>query len=162
MIEEEYIIFNPTLGVRDFVCIDRECSDESDGWLEEPYEMVGPFNLDELQKMGSITFAQCMVISKAKWKQEQHRLQQEAHKRQQKAQQEHDEEIRRFNQKSKKNNQKEHRELLSLPLEGVLDSVQIKEAYRSICKRAHPDVGGEHEHFIRITQARDVLIEVFG
>ncbi|MEA2028249.1 MAG: J domain-containing protein [Campylobacterota bacterium] len=162
MIPEEYIIYNPTLGVRDFVMIDEESSNATHGWLEYPYEMVGPFCLDELKTKGIITFAQCYVISKAKWQQEQHSLQQEALRRQRKVQKEHYEEIRKYNQRSKNRTQQEHRELLSLPLDEVLDEAQIKDAYRSICKSAHPDVGGDHEYFILITQARDVLLEVFG
>ena len=150
MLEQEYIIYNSTLGICDFVTIDEERSNESHGWLEEPYDMVGPFCLDELKSTGTITFAQCIVISKAKWKQEQQRWRQDAHKQQYKTQQ------------KQHSIQKEHRELLSLPIEGVLTSIEIKNAYRRISKTTHPDLGGEHEHFIRITQARDVLIEMFG
>jgi malonyl CoA-acyl carrier protein transacylase len=30
---------------------------------------------------------------------------------------------------------------------------------RRIAKEAHPDVGGSHEQFVRISQARDALLE---
>jgi hypothetical protein len=45
MLEEKWIIWNSSLGIRDFVTIDRVelyCGDRV-AWLEEPYEMVGPY-----------------------------------------------------------------------------------------------------------------------
>jgi len=40
----------------------------------------------------------------------------------------------------------------------LLEVSQIKSAFRVIAKKTHPDVGGSHEKFIKITQARDALL----
>lgn len=146
--EEEYIIYNPSLGVRDFVTIGEIDEQQTNAWLEEPYEMVGPFSLNELYTNGSINFAACIVMSREKWKQERIFLQQEAFRRQQNMQRTH------F-----KNDDAEYRKLLSLPLNEALESSQIKTAYRKIIKKVHPDVGGTHEMFIKITTAKDALLK---
>lgn len=165
-LEEDFIIWNGTFGVRDFVTIGEVDSKNNTVWLDEPYEMVGPFSLDELLETGKISFAACVVMSEQKWKEEQSILRQESHKKRYKAQQQFQEEINRHNKKRRQyhTNQeqlshKEHRELLCLPIDGVLEVSQIKAAYRLIVKKVHPDVGGTHEMFIKITQARDTLLE---
>lgn len=157
--DEDYVIYNPTLGVHDFVTIDefKTNSDKTSAWLDDPYEMVGPFDLNELQTNGQISFAACIVMRRKKWQEERISLQKEAFARQQKAQREHFEDISRYN-KRRQHNQIEHRELLCLPLEGLLETSQIKAAYRKVIKTAHPDVGGSHEMFIKITAARDALL----
>ncbi|WP_373070353.1 J domain-containing protein [Sulfurimonas sp.] len=157
--DEEYIIFNLTLGVRDFVTIGEIDEHNTNAWLEEPYDMVGPFSLDELYTNGQISFAACIVMSRERWKKERIFLQQEAFRKQQRAQQEHFENIRRYNRKKAQNDDIEHRELLCLPANGELKVSQIKAAYRKIIKKVHPDVGGSHEKFIQITEARDTLLE---
>ncbi|WP_304545608.1 J domain-containing protein [Sulfurimonas microaerophilic] len=162
--EEEFIIWNGNLGVRDFVTIGeiKIRDDKTYAWLEEPYEMVGPFDLNELKTDGKICFAACIVISKEKWIEDGLLLRQEALDKQRKQQ----EDIDRFNKqkqvqaKSKQHKEKEFRELLCLPLEGVLETAQIKAAYRRISKKVHPDLGGDHEKFIQITIARDTLLEI--
>jgi hypothetical protein len=161
-VEEEFIIFNGSLGVHDIVTIGQinVTNDKTTAWLEEPYEMVGPFNLDELTSDHKISFAECMVMSVEKWKKERKTLLQQAFIKQQKIQQEHFENIRRYN-RQKHYNDKEHRELLSLPLEGDLKASQIKTAYRKISKKVHPDLGGSHEEFLQITLARDTLLKKF-
>ncbi|WP_428739003.1 J domain-containing protein [Sulfurimonas sp.] len=161
--EEEFIIFNGSLGVHDIVTIGefKVENGKTTAWLEEPYEMVGPFNLDELISDSTISFAECMVMSVEKWKKERKTLLQQAFIKQQKIQQEHFENIRRYNQQ-RHYNDKEHRELLCLPLEGILEANQIKTAYRKLSKKVHPDLGGSHEKFIEITVARDTLLKKFS
>lgn len=161
--EETFIIFNGNLGVHDFVTIGEMKTENGQtiAWLEEPYEMVGPFNLNELQINGEFSFAACIVMSQEKWKRERVSLQKEALKRQQKAQQEHYENIRRYNRKKQYlDDEKKHREILCLPIEGVLEAIEIKAAYRKLVKTQHPDVGGSHEKFIQITAARDALLKI--
>ena len=136
---KEYIIYNPTLGISDIVYIDKERCQGEMGWLEEPYDMVS-FNIGVLLSTGFVSFAQCHVISQTRW--------QTAYKVQY--------------PKTQHPNQDTYRELLSLPLHGTLSLPQIKEAYRNMSKTTHPDLGGDHEHFIRITDARDVLIEIYS
>jgi len=157
--EEEYIIWNPTLGVRDFVTIGETKTDErsTTAWLDDPYDMVGPFCLDELASQGEIRFAACVVMTKQRWQEERVALQQEAFEKQRRAQEQHRQEMQQYNRKKQQTHQEE-RKLLCLPVEGVLKVSQIKEAYRQISKKAHPDVGGNHEVFIQITQARDLLL----
>jgi hypothetical protein len=40
-------------------------------WLDEPFDMVGPFNLDELVTRGRIVFAACIVMSRQRWQDDQ-------------------------------------------------------------------------------------------
>lgn len=166
--EEHWVIWNASYGIVDTVMISRieEDSDGRSGWLEEPYDMVGPFNLDELETNGQINFAACTVMSREQWKQKQVVLRREALEKRRHAQAEMFEEFARYNEQRKRHrshfhhvNETEKRELLNLPLEGTLEVAQIKAAFRKIAKEAHPDVGGSHEHFVLITEARDALIE---
>ena len=165
--EEEFIIWNSKLGIRDFVTIGRVEveSNNTNAWLDEPYEMVGPFSLDELYRCGEIHFAACAVISLEKWEEDQASLRNEAYKNHCKAQEQLNKDINRHNKKRRAFkadpgclSEKEHRELLSLPLEGLLEVSRIKAAFRKIAKTAHPDVGGSHEKFVKITRARDILL----
>jgi dTDP-4-amino-4,6-dideoxygalactose transaminase len=166
-LEEDFIIWNATLGIRDFVTIVK-IEDELgivNGWLDDPYEMVGPFSLEELRSCGEISFAQCVVMTKQRWHENKDRFQKEAYIKQAKAQKEFYEDIKKHNQKRQKfqyeqqqQSEKEHRELLSLPLEGELEIAEIKAAFRKAVKTAHPDVGGSHELFVKITKARDILL----
>lgn len=165
--DEEFIIWNPAFGVRDFVMIGKV--EEGRIWLDEPYEMVGPLDLEELYAMGEVCFAACMVMTEAKWLESKVRLQEASWRQQQKAQQEFQAEINRRNRakarradEAKELSQKACRQLLCLPVEGRLSSLQIKIAYRKIAKEAHPDVGGSQKHFIKITNARDYLMEVYA
>ena len=161
-LEEDFIIWNSALGVRDFVTIGRVEfeSGAAKGWLDEPYEMVGPFCLDELLSKGQISFAACVVISQERWEEDQHSIRREVFLKQKKMQ----EDIHRYNKKKHSEfrfiSEKEHRELLCLPIEGVLEISQIKAAYRKAAKSVHPDVGGSHEEFLKIGRARDALLQV--
>jgi len=167
--DEQWIIWNSALGVRDFVIIDRvEAGPDSRvAWLEEPYDMVGPFDFDELETNGRINYAACIVMSRQKWQEDQSQLMQEAFEKRRKAQQRAFEELRRSNRRKQQRgnpfqqaSEREHRELLCLPLDGELEASEIKAAFRRLARTAHPDVGGSHELFIRITEARDVLLEL--
>jgi hypothetical protein len=163
MYDEEFVIFNPTLGVHDRVTLGEVNmqNDKTTVWLDEPYEMVGPLYLDQLKTQGQINFAQCIVLTTKRWQQQRVSLLQEAYKRQRELHEEHLKDIHRFN-REKHYNDKEHRELLCLPLEGELEATQIKAAYRKISKKVHPDLGGSHEEFIQITIARDSLLKKFS
>ncbi len=145
--DEEYIIYNPALGVRDFVVIGetKTYSDRTSAWLDDPYDMVGPFDLDELRDSGQISFAACLVISRNRW---------------QEVKKEHFEKFKKYNTKKDQHTDTECRKLLSLPIHGELETTQIKSAYKKVIKKAHPDVGGSHEKFIEITKARDTLLEI--
>ncbi len=41
--DEEWIIWNSSIGIRDFVTIGNINQDQNIAWLEAPYQMVGPF-----------------------------------------------------------------------------------------------------------------------
>ncbi len=166
--EEQWVIWNGAYGIVDTVTICRieAGQDGRSAWLDAPYEMVGPFSLDALKKNGQIDFAACTVMSRQQWKDDQVGLRREALERRREAQQRLFEDLSRFNrQKSRRPSQfkqfdeKQHRELLELPSSGLLKSSQIKAAYRRVAKKAHPDVGGSHERFVQITEARNALLE---
>ena len=53
----------------------------------------------------------------------------------------------------------EDRALLELPLDGELTAAEINTAFRRLAKNAHPDAGGDHEAYCRLTDARDALLE---
>ena len=162
--EEQWIIWNGTFGVRDFVTIEKvEARPEGRvAWLEEPYDMVGPFSVDELETQGRISFAECIVMSRQRWQEDQASLREAAFEKQRETQRRVFEELNRSNRRKRREvlcDEQEHRELLCLPAEGALEASQVKAAYRRIAKEAHPDVGGSHEQFVRISQARDALLE---
>lgn len=158
----EWIIWNGSIGIRDFVTIGRIDTDARLAWLEAPYDMVGPFSLDELTANGLIRFAACEVMSKERWQENREKLRQEAIRRRSQSQREAYEKLERNNRRrvnAMPSNQHEYRTLLNLPIEGVLELSQIKSAYRKAAKRSHPDAGGSQEMFIRIKEACDALIE---
>ena len=169
--EEQWIIWNGKLGIRDFVTIGRvKVGPEGrSAWLEAPYDMVGPFSLDELETKGQIGFAKCVVMSRKRWQDDRVRLREEALEKQREARQRIFEELARSNarkrgQASRRQpcDERAHRETLCLPIDGALEVSQIKAAYRRLAKEAHPDVGGSHEQFVRITEARDALLEIIS
>lgn len=160
--QSDFIIWNSQLGVRDFVTIGEINSDNKTAYLDEPYEMVGPFCLDTLCCSGQISFESCIVMSKNYWDKNRITLQAESIIKQRKLQEELYKEINQNNNRKKHqqtNKEKEHRELLCLPLVGLLEVSQIKTAYKKIVKKVHPDLGGSHEEFIQITNAKDSLLE---
>jgi len=160
---EEWIIWNASLGIRDFVTIGRIDTTESVAWLDAPYDMVGPFSLDELITDGLIRFAACAVMSKQRWQTDREALREEALNKRRKAQKEFCDELERHNRRkinAMQCSQKEYRMLLDLPVHGLLELSQIKAAYRKAAKKAHPDAGGSQEMFIRIKEACDALLDL--
>lgn len=170
--EELWVIWNGSLGILDTVTIGQIEASRSgrQAWLEEPYDMVGPFSLDELEAKGSIDFAACTVMSRQKWQNDQVELRREAHKNRRAAQERLFESQARYNQRRyhedrrfyssppQEQNDKQHRELLNLPIDGELQPIQIKTAFRKLAQKTHPDVGGSHEQFVKITHARNALL----
>ena len=158
----EWIIWNSAIGIRDFVTIGRVDTLENVAWLESPYQMVGPFSIEDLLSQGQISFAECVVMSKQKWQDERESLLAISMMRRRKAQQEFFEELEKQNKRKQTNhtNQlEEYRTVLGLPLSGTLEITQIKSAYRKAAKKAHPDAGGTQEMFLRIKEAHDTLLE---
>ncbi len=149
---EQWVIWNGSLGVIDMVTLGR--IDDADGVrrasLAPPYDIVGPFSLDELETQGRITFGACLVMSRYRWQEDQVELRREA------------QEKRRVTFFQASFDDREHRETLDLPLEGVLESAEINAAFRRLAKTAHPDAGGTSEEYRRITEARDALLDEFA
>jgi hypothetical protein len=153
--KEEWVIWNGSLGVLDIGTIGR-IDDGADGrsaFLAEPYDVVGPFSLDELESQGRIAFGECLVMSRLRWQEDQAELRREAFEKRRAY-------MVRF--QSGFEDDKEHREALDLPLEGALEPSQITAAFRRLAKSAHPDAGGSNAHYRRISEARDKLLEQFG
>lgn len=170
--QEEWVIWNGSLGILAMVTIGR-IEDSTDGttkksaWLDRPYDMVGPFDFDELQTNGRINFAACMVMSRQRWQEDQVQLRQEAYEIRRATQERINREYGHFfegggGQQSyqKPFDEKAYRATLNLPVEGELEPSQIKTAFRRRAQKVHPDVGGTHEQFIEITEARDALLEM--
>lgn len=160
--DEQWIIYNSALGIRDFVTIGRIDTDESIAWLEAPYDMVGPFSLDELMTDGLISFAACIVMSKQRWQEDQEQLRKISLAKRHQAQQEMFDKLSKYNKRKMSGHSdtmQEYRLLLNLPIEGTLALSQIKSAYRKAAKKAHPDAGGSQSLFIRIKEACDALLD---
>jgi hypothetical protein len=166
--KEQWVIWNGTSGILVMATIGRVEAVEGStrAWMERPFEMLGPFNLDELVASGRIAFAACIVLSRQRWQSDQVELRREAHERRLAAQERLNDERARFNEgrrwrrpHGQKFDDKQHREALNLPIDGSLEPSQIKKAYRRLAQKVHPDVGGTHEQFLRITEARNALLE---
>ncbi len=167
--EQEYwVIWNGSIGIVDTVTVGavEVTANGRHAWLDEPYDMVGPFSLDELETSGRIAFAACLVMSRQRWQEDQVALRRESYNQRQASQQRLFEEFARFSQRREsrptpfqQHSDKKHRESLNLPVDGLLEPAQIKAAYRKLAQKVHPDVGGSHEQFVRITEARDALLE---
>jgi hypothetical protein len=166
--EEEWVIWNGAHGLVATAAIERvEVGPRgSSAWLDEPFDMVGPFSLDELKTHGRIAFAACIVMSRQRWQDDQVELRRESLKIRRAAEQRINEKFERLyggrgrQQANRKPvDERQHREALNLPIEGALESSQIKAAFRRLAQKAHPDAGGSNAQFIRITQARNALLE---
>jgi hypothetical protein len=151
--KEEWVIWNGSLGVLDMATIGRIEEDEGgrSAYLAPPYDVVGPFSLDELEMQGRIAFGACLVMSRARWQADQVDLRRDAQEKR-----------RIFLFRMEFDDDKEHREVLDLPMEGALEASQVNAAFRRLAKTAHPDAGGSNEQYRRIADARDALIELFG
>lgn len=161
--KEEWVMWNGTQGVLLMVTIGQVEIDEDgrSAYLDPPFDMVGPFSLDELETTGRITFAACMVMSRQRWQEDQVELRREAFEKRREAQ----ERARKAEEQffgggwESELEEREHRETLNLPIEGKLERSQIQAAFRRLAQKAHPDVGGDHDLFCRITEARNALLE---
>ena len=169
--EEQWVIWNDAYGICDTVTIARveTRADSRSAWLDEPYDMVGPFSLDELETNGRISFAACVVMSRQRWQDDQVALRRASLEKRREARRRLFEELERSNERRRRRpsrfqqcSEKQHRELLNLPTDGALEPSRIKAAFRRLAKKAHPDVGGSHEHFVQITEARDALLELIS
>lgn len=157
--KEEWIVWNGSLGILMMAAIGQV--EQAEGGrratLAPPFDMVGPFSLDELEREGRIAFAECLVMSRARWQADQVELRIEGLKK------------RRafaafFNRDAvtDADNDRDHREALDLPLDGELTTLEINAAFRRLAKIAHPDAGGSNEDYLRITEARDALLQIFA
>jgi hypothetical protein len=147
--KEEWVVWNGDMGILDTVKIGliEEGEGGRTACLAPPYEVVGPFNLDELETQGRITFGACLVMSRLRWQEDQDDLRLAALEKRRAA---------LF--KLSFNDDQEYRELLDLPMEGALKTAEINSAFRRAAKIAHPDVGGSDEDYRAITEARDKLL----
>ena len=166
--EEEWVIWNGAHGLVTTVMIGRVevGTGRRNAWLDEPFDMVGPFSLDELETHGRISFAACIVMSRQRWQDDQVELRKESLKIRRATEQRINEKFERLyggygrHQINRKPvAERQHRETLKLPIDGKLESSQIKAAFRRLAQKAHPDAGGSNEQFIRITEARNALLE---
>jgi hypothetical protein len=161
-LDDEFILWNPTFGVRIFVTIDKIKQDNNTIhiWIDEPYEMVGPLDFKTLILDGSVNFEACIIMTKEYWKKNQKKLQQESFIQQQKIHQSFQEELKQHNQRKNtiQNKQCQYRKILKLPQDGNLKISQIKTAFKKLAKIEHPDVGGSHENFVKIIEAKEALI----
>lgn len=157
-LDMQWVIYNSSLGVHDLVTIERIVSQDGSqlAWLDEPYEMVGPFHIDTLLEDGIIPYEACFIISLEYWRTHQKELMRESLLQRTKMEEEMFKELRNS---KRKNKELEYRELLELPTHGALNTAQIKAAFRKLAKKNHPDVGGEHEMFVRMRFAYDSLLE---
>lgn len=166
-----WVIWNGTLGILDTVAIGLvEGSGASRvAWLDEPYDMVGPFSLHELEHCGQIDFAACTVMSREFWQRNQEQLRRDGLRARAAAQARMQAEFerlfeqRQFHQHQTRRDtraqpESHYRRLLALPESGNLTTHIIKGAYRKLAQKAHPDQGGDQETFIALTEARDLLL----
>lgn len=148
--KQEWVVWNGSLGILDMAAI----GDVQDGGsgrnacLAPPYDVVGPFSLDELEAQGRIAFGECLVMSRQRWRDDQVDLRLEARERR-----------RRLFLQPNVDRDLRHRETLDLPLEGPLNQSDVNAAFRRQAKTAHPDAGGDGAHYRRIVDARDALLD---
>jgi hypothetical protein len=152
--KDGWVVWNGSMGILDRVTIGRIEHGEAgrSAWLAAPYDVVGPFSLDELETQGRIAFGACHVMSRRKWKEDQDELRSEARKKR-----------RTWSMTFlDESDQSEHRIVLNLPGDGDLTASQINAAFRQLAKTSHPDAGGSNENYIRLTEARDALLKAAG
>lgn len=166
--EEEWVIWNGSHGLVTTVTLGRvEVGVVGRAaWLDEPFDMVGPFSLDELETHGRIAFAAVIVMSHQRWQEDQVELRRESQKIRRAAEERINERFARFSgshsghqDNHKPFDERQHRQTLNLPVAGKLESSLIKAAFRRLAQKAHPDAGGSNEQFVRITEARNALLE---
>lgn len=166
--DDEWVIWNGEHGLVTTAALGRVevSANGRKAWLDEPFDMVGPFSLDELEAHGRIAFAACLVMSRQRWQEDQAALRYESMNLRRAAQQRMNEEFARFSSRHRRDyatrhppDEREHREALNLPANGKLERSQVNAAFRKLAQKAHPDAGGSHEQFVRIAKARSALLE---
>lgn len=171
--QEEWVVWNGSAAILAMATMGKIEAGPSgrQAWLDRPFDMVGPFNLDELESEGLIHFAACMVMSRQAWQARQVELRQEAYAKRRAAQARMEaEQLHRSHQGARRGwhphrkpvDERIHREALNLPHEGPLQPAQIKAAFRRLAQKAHPDVGGTQEQFVLLTEARNALMARFS
>jgi hypothetical protein len=147
--QDLWVIWNGSLGVLDTVALGRIEDDAGArrAYLAPPYEVVGPFSLDELETRGRIAFGECLVMSRRRWQEDQVDLRLDARKRR-----------GAVLPQTGADDARAHRDILNLPLDGALEPSQVRAAFRRLAKTAHPDAGGSDEDYRRIAQAREALL----
>ena len=169
--EEDWVIWNGNNGLLTTVMLGQVDVDAEGrtAWLDEPFDMVGPFSLDELETDGRISFAECIVMSRQRWHEDQVELRRESLKIRRTEEERVNKKYANFSDDysghqdySKPFNEQQHRETLNLPIDGELDPRKINAAFRRLAQKAHPDAGGSNEKFVRIMQARNALLETIS
>lgn len=169
--DDEWVIWNGGHGLVTTATLGRVeiGSNGRQAWMDEPFEMLGPFSLDELESHGRIAFAACIVMSRQRWREDQAALKHESRQQRRAAEERLHEEFARFYghrarppARRQPTDEREHRAALNLPAEGKLERRQVNAAFRRLAQKAHPDVGGSHEQFLRISKARTVLLETIS
>lgn len=173
---EDWVVWNGGSGLLAMAALGRVqvTAQGRLAWLAAPFEMVGPFSLDELQHAGRIAFAACLVMSRPRWQADQAVLRQQAQDQRRAARDAANERLHQAQARHQSQHshpgqrhgglhghaldERPHREALHLPTDGPLRPAQIKAAFRRLAQKAHPDVGGNHEQFVRLTQARNALL----
>jgi len=164
---EEWVIWNSTSGLLATAAlgrIEQDASGARSAWMALPFDMLGPFSLDELEAQGRVAFAACLVMSRQRWQLDQVALRLAAYEQRRAAQERQHQEQARFNDSHRRHrphrpsDERAHREALNLPTDGQLKPAQIKTAYRRLAQKAHPDMGGSHDLFVRLTEARNALL----
>ncbi len=149
----QWVVWNGSLGVVDMVAIGQIERDDNGrrACLAPPYDVVGPFSLDELESTGRIAFGACLVMSRQRWHDDQLTLRVEAQKAR-----------RALMLRATADDDGEFRAALALPPDGALTPSEIKAAFRHKAKTAHPDGGGSDALYRTITAARDALLAQFA
>lgn len=151
--KEEWFVWNGSIGILDSVTIGavEHGAGGRSAFLAPPYDVVGPFSLDELETLGRIAFGACLVMSRERWREDQVELRREGQEKR-----------RAFLLRLDfDGDERERREILNLPANGALEPADINAAFRRLAKTAHPDAGGSDELYRRIAEARDALLERF-
>jgi hypothetical protein len=164
---EQWVIWNGSSAILAMATIGRVSTTPAGriAWMGAPFDMVGPFRLDELLFEGRIAFAACVVMSRQRWQEDQVELRQQAREQRRAAQERLNRAHAGFNGGStwgrghrEERDERDHRQTLKLPADGRLEASQIKKAFRRLAQKAHPDLGGSHADFLRITEARNALL----
>ena len=152
--KEEWFVWNGSMGILDTARIGAIAHGAGgrSAFLAPPYDVVGPFSLDELETLGRIAFGACLVMSAQRWREDQVELRREGR----------DKRRALLFRLDFDGDEREPREILNLPADGALEPSDINAAFRRLAKTAHPDAGGSDERYRRIAEARDALLERFA